>query len=198
MQARLRWFRVLLVAVLFVLGGGTTTASAATFTYDVFTVARFEMHQIEDGEAAPALPGDARDESAVLSAEARGSSTTLHRSVVATEAATSRTPLTDMASEIRQAGLHPAARNQRTIAVGADESGRLFAGSSNGFDAGQRAAMERLGVSRVPGSASLHAEEELLRGVPTLSRVGTSVRTPCGPAEHNCLAQLVARGVGIE
>lgn len=105
MQARLRWFRVLLVAVLFVLGGGTTTASAATFTYDVFTVARFEIHQIEDGEAAPALPGDARDESAVLSAEARGSSTTTTARSVATEAATVRHYTTTEAAEsITKAG----------------------------------------------------------------------------------------------
>jgi hypothetical protein len=104
-QARLRWFRVLLVAVLFVLGGGTTTASAATFTYDVFTVARFEIHQIEDGEAAPALPGDARDESAVLSAEARGSSTTTTARSVATEAATVRHYTTTEAAEsITKAG----------------------------------------------------------------------------------------------
>src|SRR5439155_14567962 len=58
----------------------------------------------------------------------------------------SATPLTDLADEVRTSGLHPAAVNQRTIAVGADSEGSLFAGSSNGFDAGQRAALERLGI----------------------------------------------------
>lgn len=71
-------------------------------------------------------------------------------------------------------------------------------GSSNGFDAGQRAALAALGIMRVPGSAALHAEEELLRAVPDLQRVGTSVRPPCGPDEHDCLRQLNEAGVGIE
>ncbi len=110
-----------------------------------------------------------------------------------------KTPgLNSLASEIREAGLHPAARNNRTIAVGIDADGGLFAGSSNGFDAGQRAALARLGITRVPGSGALHAEEELLRGVPTLQRVGTSVRAPCGASEHNCALQLIERGVGVE
>jgi hypothetical protein len=52
-QARLRWFRVLLAAVLFVLGGGTTSASAATFTYDVPTLRRVDVQQIEAAEALP-------------------------------------------------------------------------------------------------------------------------------------------------
>jgi hypothetical protein len=110
-----------------------------------------------------------------------------------------KTPgLKSLASEVREAGLHPAARNNRTIAVGIDADGGLFAGSSNGFDAGQRAALARLGITRVPGSGALHAEEELLRGVPTLQRVGTSVRAPCGASEHNCALQLIERGVGVE
>ena len=106
--------------------------------------------------------------------------------------------LRSLAGEVREAGLHPAARNNRTVAVGADEQGNLFAGSSNGFDRGQREALDRLGITRVPGSASLHAEEELLRGVSGLQRVGTSVRTPCGPSEHNCALQLLQRGVAVE
>lgn len=112
--------------------------------------------------------------------------------------APSATPLTDIASDIRTSGLHPAAVNQRTIAVGQDTSGNLYVGSSNGFDAGQREAIDTHGVQRVPGSGSLHAEEELLRAVPDLQRIGTSVRAPCGPGEHNCLQQLVDRGVTIE
>jgi hypothetical protein len=53
---------------------------------------------------------------------------------------------------------------QRTIAVGADSEGGRFAGSSNGFDAGQRPVLERLGIIRVPGSGALDAGEELLQG----------------------------------
>jgi RHS repeat-associated protein len=109
-----------------------------------------------------------------------------------------RPSLVSIADDIRSSGLHPAARNQRTIAVGEDASGGLHAGSSNGFDAGQRAALQRNGVHRVPGSGRLHAEEELLRDVPDLQRVGTSVRDPCGPDEHNCRQQLLDRGVEIE
>ena len=37
-----------------------------------------------------------------------------------------------------------------------------------------------------------------LRDVPDLRRVGTSVRDPCGPDEHNCRQQLLDRGVEIE
>ena len=106
--------------------------------------------------------------------------------------------LRDLAADVREAGLHPAARNNRTIAIGVDENGQLWAGSSNGFDAGQRAALERLGIKRVPGSGALHAEEELLRGVPNLKEVGTSVRMPCGPTEHNCAAQLGNAGVKVQ
>ena len=109
-----------------------------------------------------------------------------------------RPALVNIAADIRTSGMHPAVRNQRTIAVGEDGSGALHAGSSNGFDAGQRAALQRHGVNRVPGSGALHAEEELLRGVPDLRRVGTSVRDPCGPTEHNCRQQLLDRGVEIE
>jgi len=106
--------------------------------------------------------------------------------------------LKDLANEVRTAGVHPAAINQRTIAVGIDSDETLFAGSSNGFDAGQRAALERLGIQRVPGSANLHAEEELLRGVPNLERVGTSVRAPCGPDENDCASKLARAGVEVD
>jgi len=79
-----------------------------------------------------------------------------------------------------------------------DSEGGLFAGSSNGFDAGQRAALERLGITRVPGSGALHAEEELLQGVPGLGRVGTSGRSPCALDKHNCAQQLFGAGVQVE
>jgi hypothetical protein len=108
------------------------------------------------------------------------------------------TDLKSMAEEVRSAGTHPASRNQRTIAVGQDSKGNLHVRSSNGLDAGQRAARDRLGLQSVPGSGNLHAEEELLRSVPDLERVGTSARMPCGPLEHNCALQLAERGVVVE
>lgn len=115
-----------------------------------------------------------------------------------TKSMLTRVNLVDKAARIRNAGLHPAARNNRTIAVGEDAGGRLYAGSSNGFDRGQRAAAEALGIKCVSCKAGAHAEENLLREVPGLRRVGTSKRSPCGPAEHNCRAQLEERGVDIE
>jgi hypothetical protein len=107
------------------------------------------------------------------------------------------TQLDGLADTIRRAGLHPASRNQRVIAVGVDSEGGVFAGSSNGFDGGQRAVLEELGITQVPGSRVLHAEEELLR-IPNLKRVGTSKRRPCGtaPGDHNCSQQL--RDAGVE
>jgi RHS repeat-associated protein len=55
--------------------------------------------------------------------------------------------LTAIAQGIRTSATHAPAINQRTIAVGVDTEGRLWAGSSNRFDAGQRAALDRLGVT---------------------------------------------------
>ena len=110
----------------------------------------------------------------------------------------STTPLTDLAEKVRTSGLHPAAVNQRAIAVGVNGQGDLFAGSSTGFDAGQRAALDKLGISRVPGYGMLHAEEELVLGVPDLQRIGVSGPPICGPDQHNCLGLLTRIGVGIE
>lgn len=103
-----------------------------------------------------------------------------------------------MANEIRGGGLHPASRNQRTIAVGQDGGRQLHAASSNGFDAGQRAAADRLGVNRVRHRRGEHAEEDLLREIPDLKRVGTSKRAPCGPSEKNCAQQLKDAGVEVD
>ncbi len=64
---------------------GTTTASAASFTYDAPTIARVEVHEFD----APANPGrfsDARAGSASPSVEGRGTFTTHGLAVVATEA----------------------------------------------------------------------------------------------------------------
>ncbi|MBB5960652.1 hypothetical protein FHS29_007280 [Saccharothrix tamanrassetensis] len=34
--------------------------------------------------------------------------------------------------------------------------------------------------------------------MPGLKRVGTSVRQPCGPSEHNCALQLKNAGVEVD
>ena len=106
------------------------------------------------------------------------------------------------AKQIREAGDHPASVNQRTVAVGQDEAGNLTAGSSNGFDGGQRAMADSLGIRRVPSLADQHAEENLISdnegSIWPLKRVGTDARIPCGPDEHDCAAQLDALGIGHE
>lgn len=92
--------------------------------------------------------------------------------------------------------------NQRTIAVGADESGNLFAGPSNGFDRGQRQAADSLGVTRVPirtvNGVRQHAEENLLLSSHGIVRLGTSKRMPCGPKEHDWASRLAHHDPPIE
>jgi hypothetical protein len=100
-----------------------------------------------------------------------------------------------MARQIREAGTHPASRNQRVIAVGEDALVKQYAGSSGSFDKRQRAAADALGVQRVPTRAGQHAEENLLEAVPDLKRVGTDKLVPC---QARCLPQLIERGVEIE
>lgn len=89
--------------------------------------------------------------------------------------------------------------NQRVIAVGQDDAGNLTAGSSNGFDAGQRGMADELGIRRVPSLADQHAEENLVSenedSLWPLRRVGTDKRAPCGPEEHNCAGLLDSRGI---
>jgi RHS repeat-associated protein len=114
------------------------------------------------------------------------------------EGGSGRQSLTSLAGEVREAGGHPAAQNQRTIAVGENSEGELFAGSSNGFDRGQRQAAQARGVKCVSCKDGAHAEENLMWEVPDLKRVGTSRRSPCGPSEHNCAGQLAERGVQVE
>jgi hypothetical protein len=103
-----------------------------------------------------------------------------------------------LAREIRSAGLSPQSRNRRVIAVGEDSAGKLHVGSSNGLDPGQRAAAARMGISPVKSIRWLHAEEELLRAISDLKRIGTSRRGPCGAGEHDCAGKLGARGVEID
>jgi hypothetical protein len=108
--------------------------------------------------------------------------------------------LKDLARQIRQAADHPAAASNRTIGVGQDSAGNLASGSSNGFDNGQAAMSDSLGIRRVPSLFDQHAEENLVSDYENtlwqLERVGTDVRDPCGPDEHNCAALL--DGLGIE
>ena len=149
---------------------------------------------IAEGDAVGAALGVAGAIPGVGSAKAAARGADILLDAVRVE----RGSLVETASMIRQAGLHPASVNQRTIAVGEDINGQLFAGSSNGFDRGQRAAAEQFGIVCVSCKKGMHAEENLLREVPGLKRVGTSVRTPCGAGDHNCRGQLLDRGVGIE
>jgi RHS repeat-associated protein len=102
--------------------------------------------------------------------------------------------LRGLARQIRQAGLDPRSVNQRTFAVGQDEAGNLVAGSSNGFDPGQRAMADSLGIRRVPSIFGQHAEENLITDYEgslwPLRRVGTDALDPCGPEWHDCAGQL--------
>ena len=106
--------------------------------------------------------------------------------------------LKSLADRVRLAGRHPAAINQRVIAIGEDSRGQLHAGSSNYFDAGQRAVLRELQIGRVPPIADYHAEEEILTAIPDLVRIGISGQPPCGPEDHDCLGQLRNAGVEIE
>jgi hypothetical protein len=102
----------------------------------------------------------------------------------------------DLAEEIRLGG-HFLAAARRTIAVGQDAAGSLFVASSNRLDSGMRAVAQRLGVKEIPSVIGKHAEEVLMEGVPDLVRIGTSKRLPCGLGEHNCLEQLISKGIEI-
>jgi uncharacterized protein RhaS with RHS repeats len=106
--------------------------------------------------------------------------------------------LSGLSDLIRDGGQHPAARNNRVIAVGENSQGELFAGSSNGLDKGQRAIAKENGIAIVRSKRGAHAEENVMRDVPDLKRIGTSRRSPCGPSEHNCARQLSERGVEVE
>jgi RHS repeat-associated protein len=106
--------------------------------------------------------------------------------------------LKDLAEQVRLGASHPAAKNQRVIAIGEDSQGGLHAGSSAGFDAGQRAVLRLLGIGRVPAIPGYHAEEEVLTAVPDLLRIGISGQPPCGPEIHDCLQQLTDAGVEID
>jgi len=110
--------------------------------------------------------------------------------------------LSSLAEQIRTAGRPGAAVNQRTIAVGEDAAGNLYAGSSGGFDAGQRAAADALGLTRVPSRTvageAMHAEEDLVGAVPDPQRVRTSGGSPYGASAHIVASMLDDLGVTVD
>jgi hypothetical protein len=106
--------------------------------------------------------------------------------------------LRSLASDVRDAAKDRLARNMRVFAVGVDASGKPYVGSSNGFDPGQKEMADRLNITRVPSSRGNHAEENLLKADVGIMKVGTWHRMPCGPMEHDCLKQLISRGVEVE
>lgn len=70
--------------------GGTTAADAPTYAYDAPIIARTHVQEINAADARSVLLSVAKEESARPLAEARGTSTTSSRSVVATEAGGAR------------------------------------------------------------------------------------------------------------
>jgi hypothetical protein len=105
------------------------------------------------------------------------------------------------AKQIRLAGTDPQSRDRRTFAVGKDDQGKLWAGSSNGFDKGQKAMCVQLGIETVPTRYDKHAEENLLAHwwlEQHLKVVGTSKLDPCGPEWHDCEGQLLQKRVIID
>lgn len=112
--------------------------------------------------------------------------------------------LTELAKEISESADHFLAEVCRTVSVGQDATGGLFAASSNGLDPGQVAKCQELGVTPLNTSTihvngkNLHAEEVLLKNVDNLEAVATWKRMPCGPSEHNCMQQLTDAGIKVE
>jgi hypothetical protein len=91
--------------------------------------------------------------------------------------------LREVASEVRESGLHPAARNQRVIAVGEDSSGGLHAGSSNGFDT---AAADRIDdhtefLEHAVEQARMFAADGLRPDADLLPQIETA--TPADPSD---------------
>ena len=75
------WAVLAFLALVF---AGTTTASAATFTYDEPAIARVDVHEVGVASARSAQLSDVREESASPPVQARGTSTTSFHSAVAT------------------------------------------------------------------------------------------------------------------
>ena len=85
-----------LIVALSIVGLGTTATGAATFTYDVPTTARFDVHEFGSAAATSILLRNAREESVSSSVQARGTSTTPSATFVATEAVPSAAKAADL------------------------------------------------------------------------------------------------------
>lgn len=82
-----RLMTCLLVALGMFLSAGTTSANAATFTYDASTAERADVHEIRVAEAGPVQGSEAGEGSGSRCAETRAASTTLTDTAVATNTA---------------------------------------------------------------------------------------------------------------
>jgi hypothetical protein len=78
---------VIAIALLSTVTAPTASATSAAFTYDVPTLPRVDVQQIEAAEALPTRLADAGERSASPSAESRGATTTPSRSANATNTA---------------------------------------------------------------------------------------------------------------
>jgi RHS repeat-associated protein len=122
----------------------------------------------------------------------------LRAAPVVSGSAESSRDLVRIADEIRLAG-HPVSANMRTIVVGRDAEGRLYAATSSGrWDPGMRAEAERRGIACVRATGKCHAEENMLREAPQVKEIGTAKQAPCGPGRHDCRGQLDAAGVKVQ
>ena len=82
-----RWLKLIVAVAAVWLCMATTTASAATFAYDVPTIARVHVHPVGGDDVAETEFTAARGGSGAPAFDARGTSTTLVSRSVATEAA---------------------------------------------------------------------------------------------------------------
>ena len=78
---------VVLAALLGLLVASTTTANAATSTYDAASATRVGVHRVEVADAWAVHLGEVREQSASLAAWSRSASTTPSRSLIATNTA---------------------------------------------------------------------------------------------------------------
>ena len=172
MEARLRWIRVLLVAVLLALGTGTTPANAATFTYDVPTISRVEVHEFDDASASPARLSDVREGSASPPAEPSGAVTTPGSRLLPQTAATSLVPYDKNFAAARILGrptnLTPGGR---TITVHAAEQMTMPPGGRVAAD-----------VGRVDPVLDTDPDQEDLAASDGHDGAGTTPELPGGPS----------------
>jgi hypothetical protein len=108
--------------------GGTTTASATSFTYDGPSIARVDAREMEAAEASPAQPSDMREGSVCRSTEERGTSTTASATFIATEAGSRG--LSSLGGIIEETGVNSA--GGRIFTSTGDIAQKDFAGIVNG------------------------------------------------------------------